>query len=133
MMENKKINVDELIDSFFNITIEHPELLDDLLREEGYDPGKLEQNGFSKIKSIMFHAKVAQKKLQQENLYAKALTMFETAKTDTKELILSLLRERAPRLQFRNLETLEEADLKQILNESDMLDLMEQIDKKGIS
>lgn len=132
MMENKKINVDGLIDSLLNITNEHPELLDDLLLEEGYDPEKLEHNGFSKIKGLLFRAQVAQKKEQQENLYAKALTIFETAKADTKELILSLLKERAPKLQFRNLEKLEESDLKQILNESDILDLMEQIDKGRI-
>lgn len=132
-MENKKINVDGLIDSLFNITNEHPKLLDDLLRDEGYNPEKLELNGFSKIKSLLFRAQVAQKKLQQENLYAKAVAIFETSKADTKELILSLLRERAPKLQFRNLENLDENDLKQILNESDILDLMEQIDKGRIS
>lgn len=129
MMENKKINVDGLIDSLLNITNEHPELLDDLLKDEGYNPEKLELNGLAKIKSLLFRAQVAQKKQQQENLYAKALAIFETAKADTKELILSLLKERAPKLQFRNLEKLEENDLKQILNESDILDLMEQIDK----
>lgn len=132
-MENKKINVDGLIDSLLNITDKHSELLDDLLRDEGYNPEKLEYNGIAKIKGLLFRAQVAHKKQQQENLYAKALAIFESAKADTKELILSLLKERAPKLQFRNLEKLEENDLKQILNESDILDLMEQIDKGGIS
>lgn len=131
MMENKKINVDRLIDSLLSITKEHPELLDDMLHEEGYNPEVLEQRGVLKVKSLLFREQVSKKKKQQDNLYAKALAMFETAKADTKEVILSLLRERAPKLQFRNLEKLEEADLRQILNESDILDLMEQIDKSG--
>jgi broad-specificity NMP kinase len=133
MMEDKKINVDGLIDSLLNMTKNHPEILDDMLRERGYNPEQLERNGIAQIKGVMFRAQVNQKKQQQENLYAKALSMFETAKADTKEVILSLLRERAPKLQFRNLEKLEEDDLKEILNESDILDLMEQIDKSNIA
>lgn len=133
MMENKKINVEVLIDSLLNITKDHPELLDDLLREEGYDPQELEKKGILKVKSFLFKAQVSQKKVEQTNLYAKALAIFETTHANTKEIILALLRERSPSLQFRNLEKLEEDDLKQILNESDILDLMDKIDKGNIS
>ena len=81
---------------------------------------------------LLFKQKVALKKAQQESLYAKAMTIFETAHAATKDMILSLLRERAPQLQFNNLEKMEEADLRDILNESDLLDLMDRIEKNEL-
>jgi hypothetical protein len=45
---------------------------------------------------------------------------------------LSLLRQRAPQLQFNRLEKMDEGDLKEILDESDLLDLMNKIERKEI-
>lgn len=129
-MENKKINLDELIDSLLSIKNDHPDLLDEMLRDEGYNPEELEKKGISKIKILLFKEQVKLKKQQHESLYSKAITLFESAKVDTKEMIMSLLMERAPRLQFRNLEKLDENDLRQILNESDILDLMNKIENE---
>lgn len=130
MMENKKINVDELIDSLFSMKNDCPDLLDEMLLDEGYDPIQLEKEGVSKIKGLLFREHVKLNKLRHESLYSKAINIFESAKADTKDMILSLLMERAPKLQFRNLEKLEEEDLRQILNESDILDLMDKIEKE---
>lgn len=129
-MENKKINIDELIDSLFSLKNDCPELLDEMLLDEGYNPLQIEKEGIAKIKGLLFREQVRLKKQRHEGLYSKAINVFESARADTKEMILSLLMERAPKLQFRNLEKLDEEDLRQILNESDILDLMDKIEKE---
>lgn len=128
-MKNSKVDIDKLNREIFLITHGHPELLDEFLKDAGYDPSKLESNGVSKVKALLFKTKVALNKQKQENLYSRALAVFKSTKEDTKDAILSLLRQRAPQLQFNNLEKMDESDLKEILDESDLLDLMNKIEK----
>jgi len=131
-MKDIKVDVDRLNREIFLMTCSQPGLLDEYLREDGFDPEQLEKNGIAKVKALLFKQKVVLKKNEQESLYAKAVAIFESAHAATKEAILSLLRERAPQLQFNNLEKMEEADLKEILNESDLLDLMNKIEKNEL-
>ena len=70
-MENKKINVDELIDSLFSMKNDCPDLLDEMLLDEGYDPIQLEKEGVSKIKGLLFREHVKLNKLRHESLYSK--------------------------------------------------------------
>lgn len=128
-MKNTKVDIDKLNREIFLMTHGQPDLLDEFLKDAGYDPAKLESNGIGKVKELLFKTKVAVNKQKQENLYFKALAIFESAADDTKEAILNLLRQRAPRLQFNSLEKMDESDLKEILDESDLLDLMNQIEK----
>lgn len=131
-MKNTKVNVDKLNDELFVAMHDNPELLDEFLREDGYDPGEIEKRGIAKVKALLFKQKVALKKAQQGSLYAKAVAAFESAEANTKEAILQLLRQRSPRLQFNNLEKMDENDLREILNESDLLDLMEKIERNEL-
>jgi hypothetical protein len=131
-MKDTKVDVDRLNREIFLMTRAQPGLLDEYLREDGFDPAQLEKNGIAKVKALLFKQKVALKKTEQESLYAKAMAVFESAQAATKEAILSLLRERAPQLQFNNLEKMEERDLREILNESDLLDLMDKIAKNEL-
>jgi hypothetical protein len=132
MKSTKTVDIDKLNRELFLMTQSQPELLDEMLRDSGYDPLKLESNGIAKVKALLFKHRVALNKEAQESLYSKALAVFESAKESTKEGILSLLRLRAPQLQFNNLEKMDEHDLKKILDESDLLDLMDKIDRKEI-
>jgi len=131
-MKDTKVDVDRLNREIFLMTRAQPGLLDEYLREDGFDPAQLEKNGIAKVTALLFKQKVALKKTEQESLYAKAMAVFESAQAATKEAILSLLRERAPQLQFNNLEKMEERDLREILNESDLLDLMDKIAKNEL-
>lgn len=131
-MKNTKIDIDKLNRELFLMTHRDPELLDEILRGSGFDPEKLEKNGIDKVKAMLFKQRVAFNKQMQANLYNKALMLFESAKESTKEGILSLLRQRAPQLQFNKLEKMDEDDLKEILDESDLLDLMNKIERKEI-
>lgn len=129
-MENKKIDIDQLINSYLDFAENH-QSLDQMLTDEGYNPEQLEKEGLLKIKKNLFKATVEAKKKHQEILYSKAITIFQSARAESKSMILSLLMQRAPQLQFRSLEKLQESDLKQILNESDILDLMEKISNES--
>jgi hypothetical protein len=128
-MKNIKVNIDQLNDDLFMMMNSHPDLLDEFLKDEGYNPSEVEKRGVAKIKALMFKQKVALKKAQQESLYTKAISVFVSARADTKEVILQLLHQRAPKLQFNHLERMDENDLREILNETDLLDLMNKIEK----
>ncbi len=131
-MKNTKVDIDKLNREIFLTTRGQPELLDEFLKDAGYEPSMLEKTGVSKVKALLFKTRVALNKQKQENLYFKALAVFESAKEDTKEAILNLLRQRAPKLQFNNLEKMDESDLKEILDESDLLDLMTKIENDEV-
>jgi hypothetical protein len=131
-MKNIKVNIDKLNDELFMMMHNNSDLVDEFLREEGYDPGQLEKNGIAKVKALLFKQKVALLKNQQESLYAKALAMFISAQASTKEAVLTLLKQRAPSLQYNNLEKMGQDELKEILDESDLLDLMHKIEKNEL-
>jgi len=131
-MKDIKVNIDQLNEDMFVMMREHPELVDEFLEQNGYNPAEIEKRAISKVKALLFRHKVALKKIQQESLYSRALATFVSAQENTKELILQLLHQRAPKLQFNNLEKMDENDLKAILDESDLLDLMEKIAKEDL-
>ena len=128
-MPSKKINVDRLIDSYLESATNNSDALDDMLKEHGYDPQKLEKKGLHTIKKLMFQQQVAINKENLLSLYSKALLMVQVAATDTKEAIFSLLKQKSPSLQFRNLENLDEENLRQILTETEILDFIDKLEK----
>ncbi|MDI5887676.1 hypothetical protein [Flavobacterium yafengii] len=128
-MKNIKVNIDKLNRDIYLLTVEEPEILNELLKEEGYDPEQLEKNGISKVKKMLFQQSVALKKMQHDDLYRRALELFESTKETTRQAILGLLSQKSPQLQFNNLEKMDEQDLKDILDETDLLDLMDKIEK----
>ncbi|KFF16941.1 hypothetical protein [Flavobacterium hydatis] len=128
-MKNIKVNADKLNRDIYLLTVEEPEILNELLKDEGYNPEQLEKNGITAVKKMLFQQTVALKKAQNNNLYTKALELFEGTKETTREAILGLLIQRSPQLQFNNLDKMDEHDLKDILNETDLLDLMHKIEK----
>lgn len=126
-MSEKRINIERLADAFWELS-KDPELREDMLRSEGYDPVKLEKAGINKIKKLLFQQEVALKKARTANLYAIALEKLQAAASDTKENLLNLLRHKAPSLQFRNFENLDEEMIRQVLDETELLDIMDQIE-----
>ncbi|GAB2977275.1 hypothetical protein GCM10027049_10390 [Mucilaginibacter puniceus] len=128
-MKNIKVNIDQLNDDLFMMVRNQPDLLDEFLKEEGYNPSEVEKKGIAQIKALLFKHRVALKQAQQESLYTKAIAVFVSAQANTKEIILQLLHQRAPKLQFNNLEKMDETDLREILDETDLLDLMNKIEK----
>lgn len=128
-MSAKKIDIDKLLDTYTELGSIDSDILNDMLKEQGYDPSALEKRGVQKIKKLIFIQQVAYKKANLLNLYNKALQMVNAASTNTKETILGLLKTKTPNLQFRNLESLDEENLRQILNETEVLELIDQLEK----
>lgn len=126
-MSKKRIDIERLADTFWELS-KDPELREDMLKSEGYDPAKLEKAGINKIKKLLFQQEVALKKARTANLYAIALEKLQAAASDTKENLLILLRHRAPSLQFKNFENLDEEMIRQVLDETELLDIMNQIE-----
>jgi len=131
-MAAKKVNIDKLIDSCFEISTSDQQTLDDMLKEHGYDPNELETNGVQKIKQLLFKQTVHTKKNSMENLVAKAVTMIQQAQHHSKEAIFELLRQKSPSLQFRNLEKLDDESLQQILTDTEILELIEKMENGEI-
>lgn len=127
-MSEKRINIDHLADSLWEMG-KDPEVLDDMLKTAGYEPERLEKMGISKIKKLLFQTQVALKREQSSDLYAKAIEKLQAAAADTKENLLNLLRQRAPALQFRNFDNLDEEMVRQVLDEAELLDIMTKIEK----
>lgn len=128
-MAAKKINIEKLIDSYVDVSTSDPSTLDEALKEYGYDPKRIETKGVQKIKQLLFQYQVVAKKNVFQNLYAKAASMVQLATADSKEVIFSLLQKKSPSLQFRNLEKLDEENLRQILNETEILDLIDKLER----
>lgn len=124
-----QIKIGKLMQDLLIEASANPNLIDELLREEGFNPEKLEREGIKKIKGLMFAHQVALKKARQNNLFEKALSMLKTVEADTKAEVLSLLQQKAPSLQFRNLEKLDESALREILSDTEILDLMAKMEK----
>jgi len=131
-MKDRKIDIDALNRDIYLMTVEDPQILDELLEAEGFNPKQLEQNGINKVRHLLFQQTVALKKVNDTNLYNRALAVFVNAAENTREEILSLLRVKSPQLEFNNLEKMDEQDLRDILDETTLLDLMDKINKGEI-
>jgi hypothetical protein len=65
-------------------------------------------------------------------LYSKAIELVQVATADTKEAIFYLLQQKLPSLQFNKLQNLDTENLKQILTETEVLDLINKLEKGEI-
>lgn len=129
MMAVKKINLDKLIDSYLEISSSSPLDLDEALKEYGYDPKEFEDRNLKKIKQLLYQNQVASKKEKALDFYSKAVNMVKTAALESKQAIFLVLQKKSPSFQFRSLEKLDEENLRQILNETEILEMIEKLEK----
>ena len=131
-MSEKKVDIEKLIESYMEFGSYSSDILDDMLKVHGYDPLALGKRGVQRIKKLIFMNQVAVKKESLVTLYNKAILLVSNATSDTKESIINLLKQKSPSLQFRNLETLDEENLQQILTETEILELIDKLEKGEI-
>lgn len=131
-MADKKINVDKLLESWFQISTIDDTTLDEALREHGYDPRALETKGVQNIRQLLFKQTVASKKSAVTALYQKAIALIQDTKQQSREAVFKLLQQKSPALQFRSLEKLDDDNLQQILNDTEILELIEKLEKGDI-
>lgn len=131
-MAEKKINIDKLVESWFQISTIDDASLDDALREHGYNTKALETTGVQKIRHLIFKRSVENKKSTFKNYYQDAIALIQSTKQQTREAIFKLLQQKSPALQFRSLEKLDDENLQQILNDTEILELIEKLEKGEI-
>ncbi len=129
-MAPNKINIDKLINSYLELASEDPSILNDMLKDDGYDPEQIEEKGTKFIRTLFFQQEVALKKTKLKDLYLKAASMVQRATEPSKETIFNMLKQKSPSLQFRSLDRLDVENLQQILDETEVLELIDQLEKK---
>ena|ERR1035437_5506783 len=105
-----------------------------IISESGIDPEKAVQQGLQFIKKLQF---VSQAKLNQqidnhliEEAFIRLKQLIKESIGKTGRELQELLIKKAPAFHFRNLENLGDDELKEVLQEIDLIKLMEEIDKE---
>lgn len=122
------------IDRFFELSYEafesdNESVYDDLgVSKIEYLDSKLRM-----IKRLRLKSKVHLNKSKNEKLLEIALqkvqNIIESANDKVKEELEKLILNRSPQFQFRNLEKLEEKDLKELLSDLGIIDIIEDLEK----
>ncbi len=110
------------------------EVATDFLTEEGIDVGKYVAEGVKSIRKAKFLKKAQANKEKDESLMEKALLMLKQKidenLTKSGEVLIGLLRQNAPNVQFRNLDKLDDDEIREILTNVDLAKLMEELEGK---
>ena len=122
------------IDIFFELSTEafesdNESVYSDLgVSKEEYLDKKLKM-----IKRLKLKSKAQLNKAKNENLLDIALqkvqSIIDSANESVKEELEKLILTRSPQFQFRNIEKLEEEDLKELLNDLGIIDIIEDLEK----
>jgi len=104
------------------------------LKEHGIDPEELIKKGMIEIRKHLFLAEAKKKKEKDVHLLKRVLEKIQEVKADynsEKGLKLrEILKKSAPSFQFRNLEKMDDDSIREILQEVNMLNLLEELDKE---
>jgi hypothetical protein len=122
------------IDKFFELSNEafesdNESVYNDLgVSKDEYLDSKLKM-----IKRLKLKSKAQLNKAKNDNLLEIALQkvqkIIESANETVKEEIEKLIQTRSPQFQFRNIEKLEEEDLKELLSDLGVIDIIEDLEK----
>lgn len=122
------------IDKFFELSTEafesdNESVYSDLgVSKEEYLDKKLKM-----IKRLKLKSKAQLNKAKNENLLDIALqkvqSIIDSANESVKEELEKLILTRSPQFQFRNIEKLEEEDLKELLSDLGIIDIIEDLEK----
>lgn len=80
-----------------------------------------------RFKKLQFKMAAVSKKKAIESLFAKAVALAEADYNKSKSVLLGMLRAKAPDVQFRKLEELNEEEIKEILREVDLLQFIDKM------
>lgn len=110
------------------------EVATDFLTEEGIDVGKYIAEGVKSIRKAEFLKKALANLEKDESLMEKALLLLKQKidenLTKSGEVLIGLLRQNAPNVQFRSLDKLDDTEIREILTNVDLAKLMEELEEK---
>lgn len=107
----------------------------DFLTNEGVDVSKYVTAGIKSIRKAEFLIKAQANKEKDESLMEKALVLLkqkiEENLTKSGEVLIGLLRQNAPNVQFRSLEKLDDDEIREILTDVNLAKLMEELEENN--
>jgi len=127
----------KLLISFDNIELDllknYPDYSIQFLNEEGFDVDAEGIFGIQQIKKIKFMTQAVYNKSKDESLLTLALAKVKEAIQDnlekTTETLIELLQTKTPSVQYRKLENWTDEEIKNVLEDIDVIKLMEELDK----
>jgi len=122
------------INKFFHLAIEAFESENETIYDElGISKKEYLDNKLKMIKRFKLKSKAQLNKTRNENLLEVALqkvrNIIETSDKNAKQSLETLIHSRSPQFQFRNIEKLNEDDLRELLNDIDVIEIIEDLDK----
>jgi len=122
------------IDKFFELSNEAFESDNESVYNDlGFSKDEYLDNKLKMIKRLKLKSKAQLNKAKNENLLEIALhkvqNILESANETVKEELEKLILTRSPQFQFRNIEKLEEEDLKELLSDLGVIDIIEDLEK----
>lgn len=124
-----------LLHDYVEAVSSNHEAATDFLTSEGVDVSKYVAAGIKSIRKVEFLKKAKANKEKDETLMEKALALLkqkiEENLTKSGEVLVGLLRQNAPNVQFRSLEKLDDDEIREILTDVDLAKLMEELEEKN--
>jgi hypothetical protein len=105
------------------------------LQEEGLDVCEEENYALHHMKKVRFMAKAISNKKQDQSLLETAHKRIKEAiqqnAQKTTETLIALLQSKTPSIQYRKLETWTDDEIREVLADIDLVQLMEELDKEN--
>lgn len=124
-----------LLHDYAEAVSSNQETATDFLKKEGIDVNKYVASGIKEIRKSAFLRKAHANKERDENLMEKALVLLKQKIEEnislTGDMLIGLLRQKAPNVQFRSLDKLDDEEIREILANVDLAKLMEELEKRN--
>lgn len=131
--ENKFKGYKLLLHDYAEAVSSNQETATDFLKKEGVDVNKYVTSGIKEIRKAAFLRKAQANKERDEGLMEKALVLLrqkiEENLSITGDMLVGLLRQKAPNVQFRSLDKLDDDEIREILSNVDLAKLMEDLER----
>ena len=133
--ENKLKAFKLLLHDYAEAVSSNQETATDFLKKEGVDVNKYVTSGIKKIRKSAFLRKAQANMERDESLMEKALVLLKQKIEEnlslTGDMLVGLLRQKAPNVQFRSLDKLDDEEIREILSNVDLAKLMEELEKRN--
>lgn len=133
--ENKFKGYKLLLHDLAEAVSSNQETATDFLKKEGVDLSKYVASGIKAIRKSAFLKKAQENKERDDSLMEKALVLLKQKIEEnislTGDMLIGLLRQKAPNVQFRSLDKLDDEEIREILSNVDLAKLMEELEKRN--
>ncbi|TXE14115.1 hypothetical protein [Algoriphagus aquimarinus] len=133
--ENKLKAFKLLLHDYAEAVSSNQETATDFLKKEGVDVNRYVTSGIKEIRKSTFLRKAQVNMERDESLMEKALVLLKQKIEEnlslTGNMLVGMLRKKAPNVQFRSLDKLDDEEIREILSNVDLAKLMEELEKRN--